>query len=183
MGFLDDGSVPNGKHYLHPLASTDDPSQYVTDVEWNDLMGKILDLRTGLIAADQIAFTPAASRPATHTGGQVYRLWVKTSNKHLYLFDGTSDVDLSAGGGGGGTTIAKQRYTMAGGEGTDFMVTLSVAQGADTYAVIPLQVKGASAVFIECPDDSGGDRTTTQFRVLLSAALSAGDKIDFLIVP
>lgn len=182
MGFLDDGTVPDGKRYLHPLATTDDPDQYVTDEEWNALMQSILDLRTGLIAADQIAFTPQASRPAVHSnGGQSYRLWVQTSDKTLHYYDGTTDHDITAGGSGN-AQLAKQRYTATGSEGTDFMVTLSVAQSDDLYAVIPLQVKGSSVVFIECPDDAGGDRTTTQFRVLLSGALTAGDKIDFLVI-
>jgi hypothetical protein len=184
MGFLDDGTVPSGKRYLHPLAANDDPDQYVTDDEWNGLMQDILDLRTGLIAADQFAFTPQSSMPAAHSdGGQIYRLWVKTSDKTLHYYDGTTDHDITAGGGGSGNaTLAKQRYTVTGSEGTDFMVTLSVAQSDDLYAVIPLQVKGTAAVFIECPDDSGGDRTTTQFRVLLSAGLTSGDKIDFLVI-
>jgi hypothetical protein len=86
-------------------------------------------------------------------------------------------------GTGGLPTI--QRYTCTGAEGTDFFVVLTVPRANDQYSVNPALAFTSTSpiVGINCPDAAvpGTDRTPTQFRVITSAALVAGDFIDFTI--
>jgi len=92
---------------------------------------------------------------------------------------------IVAGGSGSGGGVAGYQaftYTATGIEGTDFIVTLPVAELNDNYVVIPGQAGQQIAQYtVECPDLVAGDRTPTQFRVLTSLAPSAGDKIDFML--
>jgi len=77
--------------------------------------------------------------------------------------------------------VTAQRYTAAGGE-TDFMVTLTNPKLVDTYKITATCAGVSMIVGVDCPDLLAGDRTTTQFRVITSAPLTAGDQIDFVIV-
>lgn len=72
------------------------------------------------------------------------------------------------------------RYTATGGE-SDFMVTLPVAKATDTYKVVASCAGVATIVGIDLPDVLAADRTTTQFRVITSLPLTAGDQIDFIV--
>ena len=74
------------------------------------------------------------------------------------------------------------RYTATGAEGSDFTVLLPSARSDDSYSVIATLASVASIFGISCPDTLAGDRTTTQFRVITSGALTAGDQIDFVVV-
>lgn len=93
---------------------------------------------------------------------------------------------VGAGGtsGTGGLPVI-QRYTCTGAEGTDFFVVLTVPRANDQYSVNPALAFAAASptVVVNCPDAAapGTDRTTVQFRVITSAALVAGDFIDFTI--
>jgi len=91
-------------------------------------------------------------------------------------------VGGSGGGGGGGSGVSIQRYIATGAEGTDFMVTLTVPQATDLYSVSPANAGVANIVAYDCPDVLAGDRTTTQFRVVTTGALTLDDIIDFMIV-
>jgi hypothetical protein len=72
-------------------------------------------------------------------------------------------------------------YRATGAEGTDFMVTIGVTLPNDVYGVY-WAPKGVSMIpVVDLPDRRVGDRTTTQFRVITSAALTAGDTLSFLI--
>ncbi len=76
----------------------------------------------------------------------------------------------------------RQIYTATGAEGTDFIVPLDVAQATSTYEVFA-QARGmATLVGIDLPADPG-DRSPLGFRIITTGALSAGDKIAFLITP
>jgi hypothetical protein len=67
--------------------------------------------------------------------------------------------------------------------GSDFFVTLPTAFPNDQYFVHTEQTKGAVLVEIVCPDDLAGDRLPGSFRCITSAALAAGDIIDFRVRP
>jgi hypothetical protein len=84
--------------------------------------------------------------------------------------------------GAGGSDDQRFRYTATGAEGSDFMVTLPVAQGTDDYIIVA-SLSDAPAIYgMRFPNALAGDRTTTQFRVITTAALTAGDVIEFRVV-
>lgn len=127
----------------------------------------------------------------TNNAGTAQTIEVLVCSIHtiIRVFGGTSIPNLSpkpyvlVGGGqsGGGTGTTTQRYVATGGE-SDFMVTLTVPRANDSYVVTPALAGVASIVGVDCPDTAAGDRTTTQFRVITSAPLTAGDQIDFTFV-
>jgi hypothetical protein len=72
-------------------------------------------------------------------------------------------------------------YKATGGEGTDFMVTIGATLLNNVYEVY-WAPKGVSMIpAVDLPARRAGDRTTTHFRVVTSAALTAGDTLSFLI--
>jgi hypothetical protein len=83
-------------------------------------------------------------------------------------------------------------YVVTGAEanaGVDFFVPITDSAGdpvtlsADTYEVGLFGIAGAASVPVpDFPNAVAGDRTTTQFRVLLAAALTVGDTVKFQIV-
>jgi len=81
----------------------------------------------------------------------------------------------------GGVLTQRFRFTASGGTGSDFTVTLPSAMGDDSYTVTGTLAGVADLVFMNFPDSDPGDRTTTTFRVITSAALTSGDQIDFLV--
>jgi hypothetical protein len=67
-------------------------------------------------------------------------------------------------------------------DGSDFFVNIPAPpMPTDAYVVTGAQSGGAVIVGLEFPDTAPADRTTTQFRVITSAALSSGDTIDFVL--
>jgi len=120
---------------------------------------------------------------------RVRRAGVPQVNPGLPLVNiGATD---DAGGGGGGATVQSFTYTVTGLEPdtSDFVVVMPIAQPNDTYEVVASAAGGTVGagglgdftIGIQMPDVAAGDRTTTQFRVVTSIALVAGDQIDFLI--
>ncbi len=94
----------------------------------------------------------------------------------------TPDPYILIGGGQGGLPSGDTQrfiYTATGIEGTDFNVSLPAARATDSYAVFYTLDGVTNIVTMDFPDVLAGDRTTTQFRVILSGALTAGDKIVF----
>lgn len=89
----------------------------------------------------------------------------------------------ASGGGGGVPGFQAFRYTVTGAEPSlsDFMVTLPVARANDTYRVQGTLAGVVVIVGIDLPDLVAGDRTTTQFRFVSTAPMTAGDQIDFLV--
>jgi hypothetical protein len=73
------------------------------------------------------------------------------------------------------------RYTAGASEVSDFMVTIPTAMPDDSYIVKGQLVNAGSFLGIRCPDSAGSDRTTTEFRVILTAPLATGESIDFLV--
>ena len=81
--------------------------------------------------------------------------------------------------GAGGTQVFT--YVATGLEGSDFFIVLPVARPDDDY-VPQVTCGGVTAILgVDCPDLAAGDRTTTQFRVVTSAAVQAGDLFDVTV--
>jgi hypothetical protein len=90
-------------------------------------------------------------------------------------------VPAGGTGGGGGATTEAFRYIATGAEGSDFNVVLPSARAVDTYKVFG-SCAGVALIFaMDYPDLLPGDRTTTQFRVVTTGSLTAGDQIDFFV--
>lgn len=112
-------------------------------------------------------------------------------NPHSTLnFVGGGVAVADAGGGvatvavpGAASQVGLQafRFTATGAEGSDFMVNLPVARASDVYRVQGTKAGVALLFDIDCPDLLAADRTTTQFRVVTSGPVTAGDQIDFLV--
>jgi hypothetical protein len=84
-----------------------------------------------------------------------------------------------------GVGIQSFRYTCTGAEaggGADFFVALPAARSTDQYTPLITLGSVASAFAWSCPDTAAGDRTVSQFRVLTSAAVVAGDQLDIIVV-
>ena len=91
-------------------------------------------------------------------------------------------IVIGGGSGGGGTsTLQAFTYTCTGAEGDDFVVPLPAVRASDDYAVVATPSSVLFTFTLNCPDTLAGDRTTTQFRVITSTPVSAGDLIDFLV--
>ncbi len=83
-------------------------------------------------------------------------------------------------------------YVITGAEagaGVDFFVPITDSNGdplelaADTYEVGLFGIAGASSVPVaDFPNAIATDRKTTEFRILLAAALTAADIVKFMIV-
>lgn len=126
----------------------------------------------------------------TNNSGAIATVQVLVCSIHslIRVFGGTSVPNLIPqpywiiGSGSSATVVGPQvqRYTAVGGE-SDFNVVLTTPRPNDSYSVFPTQAGMASVVGIDCPDTLAGDRTALQFRVRTTAALTAGDIIDFLI--
>lgn len=73
------------------------------------------------------------------------------------------------------------RYTVTGAEPdlSDFMVPLPAARASDVYRVTGDLAGATVIVGLDFPDLVAGDRTTTDFRLVATAPLTAGDQIDF----
>ena len=73
-------------------------------------------------------------------------------------------------------------YTATGLEGSDFSVAISgAALPTDVYELYWAPKGVAQIPVVDLPDTLVGDRTTTTFRVITSANLTAGDILSFLI--
>lgn len=140
------------------------------------------------VSEDAVNYAPLTvfTLPGSWTGLLIAeRMRVTRQSTNALIGAGTPLVDVGAssqGSGGGGSfgDATIQRFVAAGGE-QDFMITLAAARATDVYSVWPTLSGVAAIIGIDCPDILAGDRTTTQFRVVTSAALVAGDIIDFLI--
>lgn len=88
---------------------------------------------------------------------------------------------MPGGGGGGGGNAQRFTYTVGGGDGSDFMVTLPVARTDDLYLIEASLGDVLVIVGLQFPNTVAGDRTTTQFRVVATASMTAGDTIMFYI--
>ncbi len=74
-------------------------------------------------------------------------------------------------------------YTATGAEGVDFMVPIGTTLATDEYEVGLFGIAGAANFpILDFPSALAGDRTTSQFRVLSAATLTAGDVLKFQLV-
>lgn len=80
------------------------------------------------------------------------------------------------------TNLRATDYTATGAEGSDFNVAIAgTALPNDVYEIY-WAPKGVTLIpVLDLPDTLAGDRTTTTFRVITSANLTAGDILSFLI--
>ncbi len=87
-------------------------------------------------------------------------------------------VPAASGSSGSGSGDPQRFvYVATGVEGTDFLITLPAARLLALYNV-EVQLQGSTTSYgITCPHPAPGDRTTTQFRVVTTAALTAGDQL------
>lgn len=110
----------------------------------------------------------------------------------LREFGGVQNTDLTpqpfivigggAGGGGAIGNLQSFRYVATGAEGSDFFVSLPAARPTDNYRVEICCSGVTSILTFDLPDLVAGDRTTTQFRVISSASVSALDQFDITVV-
>lgn len=78
------------------------------------------------------------------------------------------------------TTVKIVDYTATGSEGVDFFVPIGVPMTDGNYAVVWAPEGEVAIPVVDLPN-GGGDRTSTQFRVLMNAQISAGDKLTFVL--
>jgi len=107
-----------------------------------------------------------------------------SGRKATVPFSATTSLGSAAGGGGGGGSSGSPyrfTYTCLIGDGSDFVVTLPVARANDNYVVLGDQSTVTAIFAMSFPDGLAGDRTTTTFRVITTASVTAGDTIDFAV--
>jgi hypothetical protein len=118
-------------------------------------------------------------------------VWLEWLHTYLRVFGASATITLipdpfiiaSGGGTSSGGNADAFTYTCTGAEGSDFNVTLPSIRATDNYVVNGSQASPAANNIIgfNFPDTLAGDRTTTLFRVVTTAAVVAGDKIDFVV--
>jgi hypothetical protein len=119
--------------------------------------------------ADSIVLGYVGFTPQVTAGGNLVVAW------HA------NGIFRITGWGGSNVTVYQVDYTATGAEGTDFSVTIGSTLASDTYTVVWAPKGMASVPIIDLPDTVAGDRTTTTFRVLTSAQMTAGDVISFVV--
>lgn len=99
--------------------------------------------------------------------GGTPQAWLKTG-------PGATDWSLLSSG-----NAQRFTFTAAGGEGSSFNVALPATRANANYQVFSSMGDVTAALAITTPETG---RTTTEFPVLTSSAVTAGDKIEFLVV-
>jgi len=86
---------------------------------------------------------------------------------------------VGPGAGAGRTDVFT--YICTGAEGSDFFIPLPAARVDDNY--VPRVSCGGVATILafNLPDLAAADRTTLQFRVIASAAVQIGDRLDVTV--
>lgn len=90
----------------------------------------------------------------------------------------------TAGSSGGGGNYQAFTYIVTGLEvdPADFFVPLPAVRANDAYKVQATFSGASIPTVLDLPNLAGADRTTTQFRLTSSLALTAGDQIDFIVI-
>lgn len=155
---VDGNGQPPGSHEIEFSAD---------DVHWGQLFKSFV--APGLQTIDAPAFYARVRREGTDP-----------------RFVGTTAIYLGAvedgGGGGSAGNMQAFQYTHVGADSSDFMVTLPAARASGTYIVTATPAGVTNIVGIDAPELLAGDRTTTQFRVVTTGNITAGDQIDFVVV-
>ena len=146
------------------------------------------------ISNDNVHFSPEFS--FTGNGGQqsasftadfmrVSRDGVPVIDPGLPIVNIAASVSPGTTGGGSGSLQEAQafQYVATGAEGSDFFVPFAPlpARSNDLYQ---LQCTQADVTFIlgyQFPNTAAGDRTTTQFRMVTTAPVTAGDTFMFIV--
>ncbi len=87
--------------------------------------------------------------------------------------------DASGGTSSGSPQVFQ--YVATGAEGSDFNVPLPLARSNDTYLVECTQADMTFLLAYNFPNALVGDRTTTQFRMVTSLVVTAGDTFMFRV--
>ena len=95
---------------------------------------------------------------------------------------GATGITGPTGTTGPGAGFQVINFTAAGGE-NDFNVTIPVAMANDNYGLVWAPAGVSMIPSLDLPNLLPGDRTTTQFRVVTSANLVAGDQLTFVVFP
>jgi hypothetical protein len=93
----------------------------------------------------------------------------------------TSTEGGNSGGGGNGHDYVAFTYICSGAEGSDFTITIPVPDSPllNTSYIPQVTCGGVSTILaFDCPF---GDRTVNDFRVISTAAVTAGDRLDVVI--
>jgi hypothetical protein len=110
---------------------------------------------------------------------------VRTDVAGLYYKAGAADTAWTqlASAGPSPTGYEIVNYVATGAEGTDFFVSIGVVMANDSYGLVwsPAGMSNNLIPAVDLPNIAANDRTTTQFRVVTSAALTAGDKLTFMV--
>lgn len=94
---------------------------------------------------------------------------------HMPTFDGGSSGSSSTGTGG-----IIVHYEATGAEGTSFLVPIGQILASADYVVVQATAGVTDVALCDFPE-AVGDRTTTYFRCNTVAALTAGDKLVFVL--
>ena len=122
-----------------------------------------------------------ASDPTTAggVGAELGSLYQRT-NGTLWIKIGVADIDWALLAPSGAPQYFT--YVATGTEGTDFSVTIPTPRADDNYAVLGACSDAvAGSVGLQFPNALAADRTTTEFRVILTAILTVHDTIDFVV--
>lgn len=141
-------------------------------------------------SADKLVVTNATTSPTIQSinsdpsagGGLVApigSLAMRTDSASLYVKTGAGNTAWTKIFTG--SALLDVNYVATGVEGTDFNVPIGSTLPNDVYNLFWAPKGVASVPVLDLPDTLAGDRTTTQFRVITSANLTAGDILTFLI--
>ena len=130
---------------------------------------------TGIVTID-----PHAGNTINGSAGTL-TMTVPGETYHL-IADGATNWTIVARPASSVDTTQRWTFTAVGTEGNDFMVDLPAARATNGFIAQATCSDCAAFMNLKLPDATLGDRTTTQLRVLTSVAVTAGDRIDFLVM-
>lgn len=133
------------------------------------------------LSAQSATFLSGTADPSTGAGvvAPVGVLYVQTTPARVWQKQSASNTAWVVVAKG--DTSQRFSYAATGTETADFFVDLPAARASGDYLVQATSAGTTAAVMIDCPSQLVTDRTTTQFRVLLSAPPSVNDRFEFCI--
>jgi hypothetical protein len=93
--FIYAGGTLATKTDLAPIPVSADPTKWFRAEDYTSLRQALLDTRSAVLAGRLHGFTGEATRPSV--AGATRFLWVDSDDNKVYYYNGTSDVDLTAG--------------------------------------------------------------------------------------
>ncbi len=154
----DDTDLPFPKSNLRSMPANGDPDRYIRKDDWNDVCQALEDARTGLRDAKAIGFDPQASTPSL-TGGSVYQLFVRDSDKAL-IYD--NDGVLSALG----SSSSVLSSTADGPTAIAFEVDTTTAWSNSTAKLVSLKNNSAEKLYVKYDGSIHSDVLTHTFSTI-----------------